>query len=59
MTKFIISIAMVIIAFAVCAVVVSLTQNLDWGLLSAAIVFVGYILFAIYQTKRIKTLKVK
>ena len=59
MTKFIMSVAMAVIAIAVGFVVASMTKNLDWGMLATAVTFVGYIMFAIYQGKRTKRLKVK
>lgn len=59
MTKFIMSVAMAVIALAVGFVVTSLTKNVSWGMLAAAVAFVGYIMFAIYQGKRTKRLKVK
>jgi len=59
MNKFIMSVAIAIISIAVGFVVANLTKNLDWGLLTMAVVFVGYIMFAIYHGKRTKRLKVK
>lgn len=59
MNKFIMTIAMAIVAIGAGFVVLSLYHDVRWGLLTAAVVFVGYIIFAVYQGKRIKALKVK
>ncbi|QQO90196.1 hypothetical protein pEaSNUABM5_00054 [Erwinia phage pEa_SNUABM_5] len=59
MNKFIMSIAIAVIAVAVGFVIASLTKNVNWGMLTTAFVFVGYIMFAIIHGRRTKRLKVK
>lgn len=59
MTKFMLSLAVMVISFAVGLVTFSLTRNLNWAMLIATVVFVSYIGFAIYRWKKAKTIKVK